>query len=176
MNSPNQSMAATVDAEIACPWSQHGLSGRRPSSPFAHGHCHLMPYVWPTDSITTAVAFNVPFSHLTNSVLIFPHCLILYLWMMDDSSHLLKIQRSLTFFLKCLLFCFHGTVHLALVVNYIMTSLGFKALCCRMMEETMSIYISGCHKHKYEWVWSDLEVLRLKETKASMLYGWFSIP
>lgn len=53
--------------------------------------------------------------------------------------------------------------------------LGFNALCCRMMEETMSSYISGWHKHKYEWVWSDLEVLRLKETKGSMLYGWFSI-
>lgn len=151
-----------------------GFQGTGQAAPFAHGHYHLMPYMWPTDSIIIAVAFNVPFSHLANSVLISltaSFCICGW-WM---TSHLLKIQRSLTFFLKCLLFCFHGRVHLALVVNYIMTSLGFKALCCRTMEETMSIYISGCHKHKYEWVWSNLEVLRLKETKGSMLYGWFSI-
>lgn len=45
------------------------------------------------------------------------------------------------------LFCFHGRVHLELVVKFtIMTSLGFNTLNCKMVKETISICISECHQ------------------------------
>lgn len=128
----------------------NGLSGHRPSSPFDHGHYHLIAHVWPIDSINIAVAFQCTFLSSRHVCSHFPHCLILYLWMTDVSSHLFKKQRWLNLFVTCL-FCFDGRVHLELVVRVtIMTSLGVNALSWGLMKETISIYISGCQKSKWE--------------------------